>query len=296
MLRAFQNIPPAPPVTTTISPTSVHAYDNQVVDFYGSGYTPDTTITHASVQITNITYISETHMQATVTRTTTGGTYLNISNANGAHTKYLTIIAERVSTWKDLRSGGDAVTWTSRDGKGTTIASPPTAAGTTLQGGIFSSAINISSHQWNRSTPTKVSVITVNDGSHHIVGIGSPSMGANSAQYNQLEIGIWVNVSKMASCFGNNGTLGTVVSTPVPTDILKVGTHMKYVFTDNGSVGSALEIWTINATTDDWRHGGTLLRSIPIGASMTADEPILEIAFAVGSAVPTVVGIEIQTI
>lgn len=282
------------PTVSSLSPNTTSAYKEVRVLAQGTNFTPTTAVTHANITITDVTYISDTQLEFTAYSEDVGAEFIDFTTNAGSTNKYFNVTVERASTWRDLRAGGDTVTWTSRDGKGTTIANSPTADGTSFTGGIFSSSINISSDQWNRSTPTKVSMILSNAGSHYMAGIGSPNMSANTAQYKEVEIAIWMNAEKVASCWGSTGTLGTGTSITPGSAPYKVGTHTKYVFENNGEAGSMVRIYSIDPAVDDWRHGGTLLTEFTIGGSIAPDEPVLEICMMTGADAPILVGYDLE--
>jgi len=184
-----------------------------------------------------------------------------------------------VSSWLDLRLGGDV--FTVGNGAGNDIRH---RAGMTVSrdaNGMFftgstpwSSWVKFESLSWARGTNQTVEWIFTAPTSFMMIGIGSTATNETATdQYRQGEVEAYFNSStQFWGLYGNNGTPGATGNQTANTAISSTGVF-KVKFEGDGDAGDTFTLYEIPSASDtDWDDETTVITTFTIGGTLNPNE------------------------
>ena len=258
------------PIITSTNLTEIQTNVVETIVVTGDFFTPDLVVASNTLTISNFVFVSQTEIQFDVTTTTAEANTVSLTTPFGAVT--LNILSVSAPPWIDLRSGSGSV-FTEQHRAGTNFVRDADGAGTT--GAIFSSWLRFNSHQWDRNTPKRLSIIgKAND--THMIGIMSTQNQNETAsgQYFEAEIYAYVASTYVYGFYGTNIS-GGGVSQYLAGGSFGGKPYYKLQFNDNGEAGSTFRIFGL-ADLSNFDDESNLVATWTVPASFTAnDTPIM---------------------
>ena len=267
------------PVILSITPKLLHGNETDDIVIKGAYFTDDTTVIFENQTVNSINYVDDNTIIANITSNATSGLYdVTVDNSFGSDT-LVDGFEVKLSTWKDLRLGGDV--FTDGNAAGNDIRYRSGMSMTRDANGMYfngsnpwSSWVKFESLGWTRGTNKTVSwVINAPDNSM-MIGIGSTNTDeTSSSQYGQMEVEFYFsNSTTIWGLYGNNGTPGNYGNqshsvTVNSNDVLKL------ILENDGGVGDIVYVYRLpSANESDWDDTSTLLDSWAIGGTLNPDE------------------------
>jgi hypothetical protein len=278
-----------PYITTTYAFTMEPSVQKSFTIF-GINFLPGTVVTIPGFDgtIDLVTIVSPEEMEITVTSGVAEATYdLVLTNRvnNLAWTgNGVGLLKVHVSTWVDLRTGGDV--FTDGNGAGNDIRYRVGAALVRDSDGMhftgyspFGSWVKFESLGWTRGQEKTLEWVMTKPTSSMMIGIGSDETDeGSSAQYNQMENVAYIGIGTLGSLYGNNGTPGTTGYHTGINISLSSYTALKMKFTLDGRSAvptSPAGIFTLYGLPSlgegDWDNIANVLGSVTIGGTLAPD-------------------------
>lgn len=260
------------PIISSIEPAKFNHSTTKTVTVKGSYFTQTTTVAVPGLTIGTVTIISDNELTVEVTSGTTDA-FFNVEVSNHSGTTIATNgIQVELSTWVDLRAGGD--TFTSGNGAGNDIrfrsgmAMSRDATGMSFTGSTpWSSWVKFESLGWTRGDGITLQWIFSQPSSNMMIGIGSTATNeTNTAQYQQAEVEAYFSsATNFWGLYGTAGNQGDGVTIGAGTFKLK--------FENDGGVGQTFTMYQLpSANPSDWDDESNPIKTITIGGSLNPNE------------------------
>lgn len=267
------------PIVSSILPNTLNHNSTQDIIIKGSYFTTGgANLTINSYTVNSFTVVDDNTIEANITSNSTDGFYdLTVSNVTGS-TTVTNGIETKLSTWVDLRFGGDTFTDGNAAGNDiryrTGMSMVRDVTGMSFIGSTpWSSWVKFESLGWTRGSNKTMQWIFSQPSSNIMIGIGSDATNeTNTAQYQQAETEAYFNsATSFWGLYGNNGNVGTAGNQGNSTTI-GTGTF-KIKFTNDGGVGGVFTLYQLpSANLGDWDNESTVLRTFTIGGTLNPDE------------------------
>ena len=281
VLKTITALPSSSPAPF-LDPNTYRVNQNTTSDITitGSFFTPTTTVTIAGQTVNSVTFISDNELLVNVTSNATDGFYDVIVN-NGISTTATGIFEVKLSTWLDLRAGGDV--FTDGNGAGNDIryrvgmSLSRDAQGMSFNGSNpWSSWVKFESESWNRGDGKTLEWIFTTPTSSMMIGIGSDATNeTNTAQYAQMETEVYFqNATTMWGLYGNNGTVGSAGNQSSSNSITSCTSGVyKIKFENDGGAGSQFTLYCLpSSNPSDWDNETNIITTLTVGGSLNPNE------------------------
>jgi len=253
---------------------------NTTLDIFirGGWFTNTTTVDIPGITINSTTIVDDDTIRVNITTPTTDGLYdVEVTNEGGT-TSFLESIEIKLSTWTDLRTGGDTFNI------GTDLrVRPGITVNRDAQGMFFTgnnpwaSWVKFESLKWNRGENKTLQWIFTSPLNFMMIGIGSENTDENStSQFSQAEIQAYFNTSvNFWGLYGNNGNIGSAGNqnnnTPVTANSI-----LKIKLEGDGGVGSTFTMYQLpSANPSDWDDETNILTTMTVGSTLNPDETVI---------------------
>lgn len=267
------------PIIQSFSPQQANHNITGILTLNGGYFTPNTTVNIVGQTVNSVNFIDDDTIQVDFTSNNIDGLYdIEVIN-EGGNTILSSAFTIELSTWKDLRQGGDA--FTHGNGTGNDIRYRTgmnllrDANGMYFTGSNpWSSWVKFEDLQWTRGDNKTVEWIMTAPTSSMMIGIGSDATNeTNTAQYAQAEVEAYFSSStNLWGLYGNNGTIGSAGNQNQSTTINSSGIF-KLKFEGDGSAGSQFTLYEIpSANMSDWDDESNVITTFTIGGTLNPNE------------------------
>lgn len=244
----------------------------------GGWFTNATTVEIPGITVNSTTIVDDDTIRVNITTPAIDSLFdVQVTNEGGT-TTFADGIEVQLSTWTDLRQGGDtfAIGTDIRVRSGMSVGRD--ADGMFFNGGNpWASWVKFESLQWNRGENKTLQWIFTGPTANMMIGIGSNATNeTNTAQYAQAEVqAYFTNATNFWGLYGNNGTIGSAGNQANGNGITS-GSVLKMKFEGDGSAGSTFSLYQLpSANPSDWDDESNLITSMTIGGTLNPDETII---------------------
>lgn len=276
----IQNIAFPEPIISNTTPIGMFVSTPGTVIIEGSYFTPSAIVTITNGFVVNsVTFVNESTLQLNVSPPSTPATGDITITDNGGSVIWVGGITAVISTWIDLRSGGDPLTIGNAAGNDVRIASGMTAT-RDAQGMFFSGSnpwsswAKFESLGFVRGSNTTVEWIFTNPTSSMMIGIASDQTNETStSQFSQFETTAFLQSAvQFWGLYGNNGTIGAAGNQNNPTSITAGGVY-KVRFEGDGSTGQTFTLYQLpSALPADWNDQSNIITTFAIGGTLNPSQ------------------------
>ena len=236
--------------------------------------------------INSFNVISPTQIDINLTSGVTTADYdFVITNDGVVNTSWagngVNLLSVALSTWKDLRIGGDVFT------DGTTAGNDIRyRTGMSLlrdTNGMYFTGLNpwgswvkFESLGWTRGTNQTTQWIFTRPDNFMMIGIGSDATNeVSNSQWREAEVQIYFqNANTMWGLYGNNGTPGNQGSQANSVALNTCSSNVfKMKFINDGTVGAQFTLYCLpSATQNDWDDENTIMSTFAVGGTLNPNE------------------------
>ena len=257
-LKANGDFPTA--IITSITPNRFNHNSTEDVNINGSYFTVENgNITLPNYTINSFNIVSANLIEANITSNSTDGFFdLTVFNISGNST-LTNAVETKLSTWVDLRLGGDTFTHGNSAGNDIRYRSGMLLVrdsnGISFTGANpWQSWVKLEYLKWTRGQNKTLQWIFSKPTSNMMIGIGSDATNENdNAQYQQAEIEAYFNnTDSFWGVYGNSGTVGLAGNQNNSASIA-TGNTFKIKITNDGGVGGTFTLYRVQSPNpSDW--------------------------------------------
>lgn len=242
----------------------------------GGWFTNNTTVNIEGITINSTTIVDDDTIRVNITTPTSDG-FHNVDVTNeGGKTTFGNAIEIKLSSWVDLRQGGETFV------NGTDIR---VRTGMTINrdaDGMYFTGLNpweswvkFESLSWNREDSLTLQWIISAPSSFMMIGIGSNATNENSnSQFNQGEsMAYFNNSSNFWGLYGNDGNVGSTGFFRQGDGVIDPTGFLKLTFENSGGQGSLFTLSQIpTGDPSDWDSVGSIIKQYNISNTLNPDE------------------------
>lgn len=269
------------PSAVSVSPMKIIQGVLAEVTVYGGPFDSGTTVEVDGSTIGTVTFVSPSEIRFQVTGGTVGFRDLSITNANGKPVISSGIIEVEVPSYKDLRTGGEALSVGIAPGDdvrhrvGFNVSR--TAAGLVFDGvTTWEGWAKLEFLPWVRGANKQLRLVILPPVGQSMIGIGSTGTDeTHASQHINGEVLAFIYPGGGGMTFwglyGNNGTPGTTGNQA--SSVSANYTAYELWFNNDGEIGETFELFGLDsADPSDWGDRTNLITSFAIGGNLGGDE------------------------
>lgn len=266
------------PIINNIEPSILSHLVTADITILGFYFMPGSTVVIPGVVVNSVTFVSPGELLVNVT-TSDVDAFHNVTLTNDCGSFVVASGLEvKLSSWKDLRFGGDPFTLGTniRIRSGMTVLRD--AFGMHFSGlNPWSSWVKFTGCAWTRGQNKTIQWVFTRPDAAMMIGIGSDATNEGAGdQYRQGEIHAYFQSSTtMWGLYGNNGTVGGTGNQGVSAALGSFAAW-KVKFEGDGGQGSLFTLYGLNGVNvSDWDDETNVINSFTVGGSLNPDEPNL---------------------
>lgn len=244
----------------------------------GGWFTNATTVEIPGITVNSTTILDDDTIRVNITTPTTDGLFnVQVTNEGGT-TTFADGIEVQLSTWVDLRQGGDTFTIGTDIRVRSGMSVGRDTDGMFFNGGNpWASWVKFESLQWNRGENKTLQWIFTGPTANMMIGIGSNATDENNnAQYGQAENeAYFTNATNFWGLYGNNGTIGSAGNQANGNAIVS-GSTLKMKFENDGGQGSTFTLYQLpDSDPSNWDDESNVILTMTVGGTLNPDENII---------------------
>ena len=242
----------------------------------GGWFTNTTTVSIPGITINSTQILDDDTIKINITTGTSNGIFnIEVTNQGGT-TIFPNGIEVKLSSWTDLRDGGDVLNIGTdiRTKAGNTIIRTPN--GMSFAGlNPWGSWVKFESLKWQRGQNKTYQIIFTRPENFMMVGVGSTATDENSgSQWNQAEtLAYFTDPLTFWGLYGNTGTVGSAGNQQNQVSIAGGTGVYKLKFESDGTLGGDVTLYELpNTQAGSWDDEANIITTMTIGGSLNPDE------------------------